>query len=110
MKSENKTIKLLLSMVAILLVLNLGFGLLHEKTAGAASPPAKTGKPVEYSWAISATIAAFSTDNSDVTDGMVKFVESLNSTAKNGWRVNSVASAVTASNPSMMRIYAILER
>jgi hypothetical protein len=103
MKAESKTIKVLLSVVAFLLVLNLGVGLIHEKTA-------KAGKPIEYGWAASGSVYPFSNDESDSTNAMNKFTEILNSSAKTGWRVNSVASAVSASNPSTIRIYAIMER
>jgi hypothetical protein len=103
MKSENKTIKILLSIVAFLLVLNLGVGLINEKTA-------KASKPVEYAFAISDAIAAFSNEPSDVKESMEKFTKALNAGGKDGWRMSGAASAVTASNPSLMRIYAILER
>jgi hypothetical protein len=103
MRSENKTIKMLLSGIAFLLVLNLGANLIYEKTAKAA-------KPVEYSWTASGGIYPFSTEASDSTTAIANFTQALNSMAKSGWRVSGVASGVSASDPSALRIYAILER
>jgi hypothetical protein len=98
MKTEYKTTKILLSLIAGLLFIDLVSRAFSTKTATAANP-------TEYDIAFSETLSGGTTEAAKRSDSFVNDV--LDPAARKGWRIKTLS---VGGDDGRTRLYALMER